>query len=158
MSKIRVLRLSDQATAQAVLALQISAYGREAEIIGSPRIPALHETLADVSGSDETAWGMYVHEQLVGCITYMCVGQVLEICKMMVRPNLFRTGIGSRLLTDVFEHEAWTTRAHVSTAAKNYPAIQFYLHEGFKEIGRQLTHDGIELVHFQKDLIRVYRR
>jgi GNAT superfamily N-acetyltransferase len=154
MSNIRALQLSDQATAQAVLALQISAYEREAEIIGSSRIPPLHETLADVSGSDARALGMYVHEQLVGCITYTCVGQVIEICKMMVRPNLFRTGIGARLLRDVFEHEAPTTRVRVTTAAKNYPAIQFYLHDGFKEIGRQLTHDGIELVQFQKDLIR----
>lgn len=154
MSKIRELQLSDQATAQAVLALQLSAYGREAEIIGSSRIPPLHEMLADVLGSDARALGMYVNEQLVGCITYTCVGQMIEICKMMVRPNLFRTGIGARLLRDVVEHEARTTQIRVATAAKNYPAIQFYLHAGFKEIGRQLTHDGIALIQFQKDLIR----
>ena len=149
-----MLQLSDPATAQAVLALQLSAYASEAAIIGSSGIPTLHETLADVLGSDDRALGVYVVEQLAGCITFTSIGQVLEICKMMVRPDLFRTGIGTRLLRGLLGYEVRTTRVRVSTAAKNYPAIQFYLRHGFKETGRPLTCDGIELVQFEKDLIR----
>ena len=144
------IQLSDPATAIAVLELQTCAYGREAEIIGSRRIPVLLETFADVLECDEMARGVYVKAQLVGCIVYKRIGQKLEICKLMVRPECFRTGIGSCLLEDMLANEKQITQVTVATAAKNVPAIKFYMYLGFEEFGRQTTAEEIEIVHFRK--------
>lgn len=151
------LQLSDPAIGAAVLELQKCAYGREAEIIGSSRIPPLLETIADVMASNEMARGVYMQAQLVGCIAYKRVGQLLEICKLMVRPDCFRRGIGSCLLEDVLANEMQITQVTVATAAKNLPAISFYLHQGFEESRRQSTVEEIEIVYLRKNLIRVYR-
>jgi len=147
------IQLSDPATAAAVLELQLCVYGWEAEIIGSRRIPPLLETIADVLESDEMARGVYVKTQLVGCITYKCVGQLLEICKLMVRPECFRKGIGSCLLEDVLSNAKNIMQVTVATAATNVPATLFYLHHGFEECGRQSTVEEIEIAYFRKNLI-----
>jgi ribosomal protein S18 acetylase RimI-like enzyme len=149
------IQLSDPVIAAAVLELQKCVYALEAEIIGSRRIPPLLETFADVLESDEMARGVYMKARLVGCIAYKRVGQLIDICKLMVRPECFRMGIGSCLLEDVLATEKHITQVTVATAAKNVPAIHFYLHYGFEESGRQLTVEEIEIVHFRKNLRRL---
>lgn len=127
-----VIQMKDKEAAEEVWALQHAAYRVEAAIIGVANLPPLQETVEDLRGIEETFYGFRSPEgELAGAISYAqeqdgrCV-----ICRLMVHPEHFRKGIGSRLLSlllAAFPAVRWT----VTAEARNAPALILYEKAGF---------------------------
>ena len=64
---------------------------------------------------------------------------------MVVHPTYFRQGIGSELLTFIFELFVGNTIT-VETGLANIPAIALYKNFGFKEVDQYDTDHGIRKV------------
>jgi len=147
---IQALQLSNQAVAQEILALQLPAYRVEAEIIGSDAIPALRDTVESLMSCGETFYGWVEEGELAGAIAYKIEDGALDIHRLIVHPNHFRKGIGRKLLQYVLQDHAHLKKFIVATGAKNVPAIQLYLSEGFIEVGGFEPVPGLPITNLEK--------
>jgi GNAT superfamily N-acetyltransferase len=136
--------------ARQLLEVQRAAYFVEAELIGSRAIPALHEDLEALQRSDETFYGYWANECLVGAISYKKASELLDIHRLVVHPTSFRRGIGKALVQFVEQAEEDVERVIVSTGTKNLPARQLYTRLGFVEIGEKEVIPGLFITHFEK--------
>jgi GNAT superfamily N-acetyltransferase len=146
------LDLSDQAIAEALLALQRRAYAVEAELVGSDAIPPLHETLAELQECGETFLGALVEGGLAGAISWRLEDGTLDIHRLVVDPRRSRQGIGSVLVRAAIAAEPDAVRAIVQTGAENAPACALYLREGFQHIDDIGVGRGLRVSRFRKQL------
>jgi ribosomal protein S18 acetylase RimI-like enzyme len=146
------LDLSEQATAEALLALQRRAYAVEAELVGSKAIPPLHETLAELQACGETFLGALVEGELAGAISWRFENGTLDIHRLVVDPRRSRQGIGSALVRDALAAEPEAVRAIVQTGAENAPARKLYLREGFEHVDDIEVAGGLRVSRFSKRL------
>ena len=149
---LAALDLSEERTANALLALQRRAYALEAELIGSDAIPPLHETLAELQACDETFLGAFIDNELAGAISWRCEGGTLDIHRLVVDPRRSRQGIGSALVRAAIAAERETRRAIVQTGAENAPARALYLREGFEHVDDIDVGGGLRVSRFRKRL------
>jgi ribosomal protein S18 acetylase RimI-like enzyme len=136
-----------------VLKLQKKSYQVEAELIGSNEIPPLKETLAQLKQCDEEFIGYFIDEELVGVLSFKIVKDVIDLHRVMVHPDYFRKGIAKQMVDYVEKKMESHPLMIVSTGAKNFPAIKFYLKLGFEKSGESVFGD-IGVVHFTKRLKR----
>ncbi|WP_438448485.1 GNAT family N-acetyltransferase [Gorillibacterium sp. sgz5001074] len=135
----------------ALLALQMAAYVKEAEMIGLPDIPPLFESPDAVRSSGERFYGFYDEgvagaEELVGAVSLLDRGpDRLEIRRLMVRPERFRQGVASALLRFVRELAGGRTLS-VRTVTANTAALALYGRFGFRPVWEEPTVLGLTLV------------
>lgn len=147
---IHKIHLQDIQQARQLLEVQRAAYFVEAELIGSFAIPALHEDLQALQQSDETFYGSWVNERLVGAISYKKASGLLDIHRLVVHPAYFRQGIGKALVQFVEQVEDGLEKVIVSTGTKNLPAKQLYTQLGFVEVGEKEVIPGLFITLFEK--------
>ncbi|RUS42078.1 N-acetyltransferase [Cohnella sp. AR92] len=131
--RIELLRLSDRDIAEEVWGLQHAAYRVEAQIIGVSDLPPLHDTVERIQASEDTVWGAWDEaDSLVGAIAIEESEKDNTIGKLMVHPDSFRQGVGSKLLNHALgaypSHIGWLVTAEV----RNKPAIALYEKAGFR--------------------------
>jgi ribosomal protein S18 acetylase RimI-like enzyme len=139
----RRLDLSDAKTLGQVWELQRTAYAVEAELIGSDRIPPLHESLDQLRSCGESFLGVYDESDLAGAVSWTRLDYgTLDICRLVVHPRMHRRGIATSLLDALAALEP-AERTVVSTGAGNTPALTLYRHRGFIPTGEQETTPGV---------------
>jgi ribosomal protein S18 acetylase RimI-like enzyme len=143
--RVKLLRLEDAAVAREVLALQLTSYQVEAELLGVDALPPQLETPADLRRSPETFWGCYEGPTLVGVLSLEEVGDATEIGRLAVSPTHFRRGIATKLLHHAEAITGPGVVMRVSTGAANAPAIALYERHGFRASGHREV-DGVHLV------------
>lgn len=148
---IRPIDIQDRSAALRVLALQMKAYLREAEIIGFQEIPPLKDTISTLQTCGESFVGCYEEEELVGAVAYEQRGDTVTICRMMVHPDHHRKGIGSALLSHVLAMHRHASRITVSTGTANEPAVRLYAKHGFVPRERHAIAPGITLTEMVKE-------
>lgn len=142
---IRPIPLEEDREALKLLALQMASYIKEAELLGWNDIPPLKDTLQTLRDSDETFYGYYEGEDLVGAAAFERKDRdTVTVSRMMVHPGHFRKGIASRLLSFVLYLNRDCPTALVSTGTANLPAMMLYGRFGFvphavKEIAPGIT-------------------
>lgn len=146
---IEQLDLTNLALVAELLALQKASYAIEAELIGFPDLPLLHETITGLQTSVETFYGYFSEDQLTGAISYKIEGKILDIHRMMVHPNFFRRGIARQLL-EVALAMPDIDRTLVMTGAANHPAKQLYESFGFVEVAQEIVVEGLLISRFEK--------
>lgn len=147
-----IIRMKDADAAEEVWALQHAAYRVEAAMIGVADLPPLQDTVESLRQSQETFCGIRGPKgDLLGVIAYE---QEQEgryvICRVMVNPEYFRQGVGSRLLShllDAFPCAHWS----VTAEARNLPALGLYEKAGFSRTGAFQPAPGITLVRLERD-------
>ena len=149
---IRDLDPSDRREALQILDLQMASYAVEARLIGSRDIPPLKDTVDILRRCDETFCGYFVAGRLTGILSYKRDGGVLEIHRLAVHPDHFRTGIARALIEHVETAARPASKATVSTGARNTPARNLYLRVGFKETEEAEVVPGLRVVRFEKTL------
>ncbi len=124
------------ADAGELLTLQRACWVQEAIAIGSTDlVPALHETLADVTAS-LGSWDTYVVRvagRLVGAVRGRREGTVWDIGRLMVAPDLQGRGLGRALLAHaeaVAPREAGSCSLHTGAASTRNLAM--YRRAGFR--------------------------
>ncbi|MFD2334082.1 GNAT family N-acetyltransferase [Cohnella sp. GCM10020058] len=134
MPTIERLDLTSQDNASDLWRLQHAAYRIEAELIGVPDLPPLHDTTASLQASEETFWGCRDEEgELVGAIAAdLAKDGSGVISRMMVNPDHLRQGIAGALISHMMQ--AWNEVAdwEVTAEARNLPAIALYERHGFQ--------------------------
>ncbi len=117
----------------AVLRVQLEAYAVEARLLADDRIPALHETEADLRAAG-LRWLLERDDDgtVTGALGLRVEAGVVDIDRLVVDPACHRRGIGRRLVLRALSS---AERAVVSTGRANTPARALYERLGF-------THDG----------------
>ncbi|MBZ6489136.1 GNAT family N-acetyltransferase [Priestia aryabhattai] len=133
-----------------IVAVQVEAYQEEARLIGFSDIPQLTESKEDIMKSKEVFIGETIEGKLAGVLSFEKENERLTICRLVVRPLYFRKGIGSRLLTHVFQRYS-KCEYIVSTAERNTPAIKLYEAHRFSIIKRTAAADNLVLVTMKRD-------
>lgn len=132
MAEIRVLDVRNPAIATQVVSVQQAAYAVEAALIGFDGIPPLHETEHDVVKLDLTLLGVVEEGHLLAMVGYRRSGDTVDIDRLVVRPERFRQGLGSRLLQNLHERESTASCFTVSTSRHNDPALRLYERAGYR--------------------------
>lgn len=159
---IRLMDLNQMGTTLELLALQMAAYLKEAELIGLTDIPPLFESPDSVRSSGEEYYGLYESDKLAGAAAVKWETQTLDndetqvpalrICRLMVQPNLLRQGIASDLLAYILrmaaERKAVTTVLAVST---NPAAVALYTRFGFRAVREFPSYAGLRLYEMLQD-------
>ncbi|SCG84373.1 UPF0157 protein [Proteiniborus sp. DW1] len=147
---IRRLDLNDIVTAEAVLDLQKASYKVEAEILNFYEIPPLKDTIKSLQECDEIFYGYYINDVLAGIISYKVIEDILDIHRVAVHPRFFRMGIAGRLISFVEKIHRNINKLVVCTGAKNLPAVNLYLKNGYKKVKDIEISEGIYISEFEK--------
>lgn len=133
---IRKIHPNDPKQSPLLLDLQRRAYQIEANLIDFQDIPPLRESLETLNQSQEEFWGWFEEENLVGVIAFEFQADALLINRLYVSPDLFRKGIGKKLLERAIRiaRERGKNKVKVGTASANVPAINLYKKLGFQEV------------------------
>lgn len=149
---IQVYPTSCPEAAERMWQLQQAAYRVEAELIVWADLPPLRETARELMDSDETFIAYMEEGELAGALSYKKINDQLDLCKMIVDPKHFRKGIARRLLAHLESSHTDVSSIVVSTGARNEPAVQLYLRQGYERTGTKEVAPGLELAFFQKQL------
>lgn len=149
---IRKIDLKNREEVFLLLDLQSMSYVVEARLIGFHDIPPLHDTIHSLQQSEETFYGYFIEGQLVGAISFKKIGDLADICRLMVHPDHFRKGIASSLLRFLEKSSDGIRRLTVMTGAKNAPAIKLYRKLGFIEVEQNNVVPGVPMVVFNKNV------
>ncbi len=148
--EVLLVDVSDESAAREVLAVQRAAYAVEAELIGFPELPMLHETLDELRASDETFLGAYEDGRLVGVVSWDVLEDgTVDVFRLVVDPAAHRRGVASLLLESL---AAWrpTDRTIVSTGSANAPALALYARYGFVPVGEREVAPGVRLTDLER--------
>ncbi len=149
---IQVFSTSSMDAAKQMWQLQQAAYRVEAELIGWAELPPLRETVEELMESDETYIAYLEEGELAGALSYKKINSQLDIHKMIVNPRHFRKGIARQLLNHLENSHTDVNTIFVSTGARNEPAVQLYLRQGYEWTDTKEVAPGLELAFFQKRL------
>jgi ribosomal protein S18 acetylase RimI-like enzyme len=150
--EVKLLDLADAGVAAGVLELHRLSYAVEARLIGSDRIPPLHESLEELQACGETFLGAYVDGRLAAVVSWKFDGATIDVHRLAVKPDFFRRGIGVALLRAALRSEPEARRAIAQTGAANKPAKQLYRSEGFVEVGEREVLPGLWITQFERIL------
>ncbi|MGY1837984.1 MULTISPECIES: GNAT family N-acetyltransferase [unclassified Modestobacter] len=136
-----------------LLTLQRAAYVSEAQLYDDVRLPALTQTLDELTvelaaSACVAAWS---GARLVGAVRTREDSRLLHVGRLVVAPDQQGLGIGSRLLVAA---EAGTScaRATLFTGSRSEANLRLYRRHGYAETRREELRPGLEIVHLGKDL------
>ena len=139
------------ADAGEVLTLQRAAYATEAQLYGDPFLPALTQTLAELTDELHSGGGLGIRDghRLIGAVRWAVAGRVARIGRLTVAPDVQGRGIGTRLLRAA-EHAAGAARFELFTGHLSAANLRLYEREGYVFSRREALRPGVELVHLVK--------
>lgn len=122
--------LGDPAEVARLLVVQRASYAVEAELIGYPDLPPLHEAAEQLAACEEDIWLCVQDGEIVGAVGLQDDGDALVIARLFVAPRAFRRGVGTALVRHAIDR-AGRRPMRVGTGACNAPALALYQREGF---------------------------
>jgi ribosomal protein S18 acetylase RimI-like enzyme len=125
------------------------SYAVEAVLLKATVFPPLERPLESFLESNSRFFGCIEEEELAGVVEVDHNVDYTKINSLVVCPNYFRRGIGSRLVQFVFD-EYDAELFLVETGVDNEPAIELYKKFGFREIEQWDTEIGIRKVKFER--------
>ncbi|PEB51900.1 GNAT family N-acetyltransferase [Bacillus pseudomycoides] len=136
--------------ASAILAIQIPAYQVEAKYINSTAIPRLYDTVQDIQTCNETFYGYFFENKLIGFISFVNEESFINIHRLVISPAYFHRGIATKLILHLFHIFPNTTKYIVQTGKANTPALSLYKKHGFIEVEDIVLPDGLILTQLEK--------
>lgn len=151
---VRPIRPED---AGEVLTLQRAAFVQEALIYGTPNMPPLTQTLAEVEAELVENDGCVAHlgPRMVGAVRARRDGDLLLIGRLSIAPDMQGRGIGSLLLAAVERagRDAGAVETELFTGSLSEANLRLYEREGYVETERVDGDDGIQQVFLRKRLV-----
>ena len=130
------------------LLFQLS-YTVEAKLLGAVEFPPLKRPLESYVQSKNSFFGYFDQKEFAGIIEIEYNNHCTNIHSLVVKPDLFRTGIARKMLEFIF-NKYDSQHVIVETGHKNIPASELYKRMGFIEIKQWDTDFGIRKVQFEK--------
>lgn len=139
---------------QEILDLQYLAYQSEAQLLNDYNIPPLKQTLKEVE--KEFSDGVFLKmvdedDRIVGSVRACLVDHTLYIGKLIVRPDLQRQGIGTKLLEEI-ERVCPCKRCELFTSSKSTRNIRLYERVGYRTFDEKVVSDNLTFVYLEKAL------
>jgi ribosomal protein S18 acetylase RimI-like enzyme len=150
---VQLLNHREPAVAEAIHVIQMAAYAQEASLLGAKEFPPLDRIVRDIQSSSEQFFGALTGSLIVGALGLESLSDAdgVNISSLVVLPSWQRQGIGRLLLSAVLA-ELEGREIHVSTGAKNGPALALYAAFSFVERSRRfLGPERLEVVHLFRD-------
>jgi ribosomal protein S18 acetylase RimI-like enzyme len=140
---IKKLSMYQTSIAKEVLIIQKQAYKKEAEWLEVKGFPPLTQTVHDLIDSDDTFWGYYKQDLLVGVISIEDHRNHIQISRVVVHPDHFGRRIGSQLMDFIIDRYS-EKKILVTTGKKNKPALKLYKKYSFSiekewDVEKELT-------------------
>lgn len=146
---IQKLSHKDPEVAKEIQDLFRASYVVEAELLGASDFPPLKRLLQSYMQSSNTFYGYFSGGTLAAAMEIDQGADSTHIQSLVVHPDYFRKGIGSALVSFVFD--TYSTRVFtVETGAANEPATELYRKCGFRELYKYDTDHGVRKVRFEK--------
>lgn len=148
---IEPLDLQDDVTLQRVWQMQQISYLIEAQWMQFEDIPPFLETMEELRQSSEQFYGWYTLErELAGVVAIEYnTPYELHICRLMVRRDHFRQGIGRALMEYILDTPG-IKRFTICTGVRNEPAMKLYSSLGFHKLFDEEIVPGIYLRTLEK--------
>jgi tRNA (guanine37-N1)-methyltransferase len=141
-----VVRLATPADAGELLTLQLACWVPEARANDSLEVPALQEDLDDVRAwlPEWTTFVVHAGPRLVGAVRCRLEGEVWDIGRLMVAPDLRGRGLG-RWLLEHAEQAAppSATRVSLFTGARSAANLRMYRRAGYRREREQPDEPGV---------------
>jgi ribosomal protein S18 acetylase RimI-like enzyme len=126
------------------------SYAVEAGLLNHDDFPPLKRSAVQIALSNNLFYGFYKQDLLCAVTELESYEDHIHIRSLTVDPIHFRQGIANQLLTFVCDHFP-VKKYTVETGYKNHPAVNLYLHFGFREERIFMTEAGIEKISFVMD-------
>ncbi|AEV83757.1 GCN5 family acetyltransferase [Actinoplanes sp. SE50] len=142
------------ADAGEILTLQLAAYVTEAQLYDDPHLPALTQTLDELTAelADGLALKATLGHRIVGAVRGRLDGTVLRIGRLTVAPDLRGRGLGTRLLTAIERAAAGQAEWYaLFTGHLSETNIRLYERARYEETHREQVRPGLTLVHLMKE-------
>ena len=139
---------------EALLSIPRAGYGLEATLIGVESLPGQHDTVDDLRA--EALWvAEDEHGTICGLVGLEDEDEVeLCICRLVIRPDRMRRGVGRALVEHVLARAAGRP-VRVGTAAANAPALTLYRALGFEPNADKIVGGNIPYVELRHPGARV---
>jgi ribosomal protein S18 acetylase RimI-like enzyme len=140
-----------------LLTVQRAAYVTEAQLYSAPDIPPLVEPLsaivADIAAPDVLVFGAWLGGRLVGSVRGRLAGELMEVARFAVAPDMQGRGIGRALLGALEAAVPAEVRTlWLGTGPVSAGNLRLYRNAGYELIGRRTDSAGVELVVLAKSI------
>jgi ribosomal protein S18 acetylase RimI-like enzyme len=138
--------------APAILALQKLAYQSEAQLYNDWTIPPLTQTLESLTleFNDFVVLKAMEGDRLAGSVRATARGDVCEIGRLVVHPELQGRGIGSSLLREIEARFDQVARYELFTGGRSEGNIRLYRRHGYAITRTQIVSSVLSLVFLEK--------
>jgi len=138
--------------AEAILALQMIAYEREARRYDDWTIPPLVETLDSVRQqiAEHVVLKAIVDGRLAGSVRGVVTDGVCEVCRLSVDPALQRRGIGSALLAAIEQRFPGIEAFELFTGNRSVENLRLYDRHGYRHARTTVLSPAVSLVFLRK--------
>lgn len=146
------------ADAGEILTLQRAAYVSEARLHDDLELPPLVQTVAELDAElampSVHAFGIRRHSRLVAAMRIHLDGEVAEIGRLVVAPDLQGHGLGTTMLAGVDGLlPAQVTRVELFTGERSLANLRLYQRMGFGEV-RRVAAGEYEIVYLARSVLR----
>src|SRR5208282_3059421 len=151
-----IITRSELEDAEAIVALQKLAYESEALIYDHFTIPPLTQTLENLQSefNTKTILKAVADGRIVGSVRAYQMNHTCYVERLIVHPDFQGRGIGTRLMNEIEEQFATTSRLELFTGHKSEKNIRLYSKLGYKIFKREPVTDRLTFVFMEKRLSR----
>jgi ribosomal protein S18 acetylase RimI-like enzyme len=137
-----------------ILEIQKKAFFSEAEFYNNFNIQPLTQSVSEMEEEckEKVVLKAEIEGKIVGSIRANAYEQGCWVNKLVVLPEYQRQGIGERLLRDIETYFPNANKFTLATGAKSASNIRLYEKIGYKIIGYETFHDGVEAVKMEKQI------
>ena len=148
------VKIASKNDAFEILEIQKQAYQGQAEIYNNYELPPLTQSLESVENEfkEQTFLKVLFHDKIIGLVRFKISNGHVAINRMAVKPEFQNQGIGTTLLREIESRVPEAISLQLFTGNKSTRNIYLYEKNGYKIIGKQITDQGIELLHYEKRL------
>jgi ribosomal protein S18 acetylase RimI-like enzyme len=138
-----------------ILEIQKKAFLSEAEFYQNYNIQPLTQTLNELEEEckEKVVLKAVIDEKIVGSIRANAHENGCWVNKLVVLPEYQRQGIGESLLREIEKYFLDAEKFTLATGAKSKSNIRLYEKVGYKIIGYETFHDGVEAVMMEKERV-----
>jgi len=135
-----------------ILEIQKKAFLSEAEFYNNFNIQPLTQSVSDMEEEckEKVVLKAVINGKIVGSIRANSFEQGCWVNKLVVLPEYQRQGTGEKLLRDIESYFPDANKFTLATGAKSVSNIRLYEKVGYKIIGYETFHDGVEAVVMEK--------
>lgn len=148
-----IINRANQNDIPEILALQKIAYRSQAEIYGDDSVPALGQTLEQITAEFEKTIFIkaVVNGKIIGSIRGRLEGDVAHISRVVVHPYFQGKGLGTRLIQQV-EQELGDVRVFEAyTGHQSAQNLHLYGKLGYREVRTEPFTSTVNWVYLQKE-------